>query len=154
MKNARQEEILAIIYSPRITGEILEELKPYIALGDSLNDVEKRNGLKFTNHPGFRPPPPNLEELVCQDVGLWISVAGKYGVINIVRLRAVVDGLEYPNLKLGEKPLPSYFPFESEEAMNDHLGMTRTARARVDRARAREKMPFFKRFWSEITGKD
>ena len=153
MKDAR-EEISAIVYSARSAGAILEQLKPYITLGDSLDDVEKRNDLKFVDHPSFRGPPFEIRQLVCEEVGLWISVAGKYGVINIVRLRAIVGGVEYPDLKLGEKPLPSYFPFESEEAMNEQLEMMRAARLRVDRARAREKMPFFKRLWSEITDKD
>ena len=67
---------------------------------------------------------------------------------------AVVGGVEYRDLKLGEKPLPHYFPFESEEAMNEHLEMVRAVRRKVDRAKARETMPFFKRFWSETTNKD
>ena len=153
MKNAR-EEILAIVYSPRTGDEILEALKPYVAFGDSLDDVEKRSDLKFVDHPSFRGPPFEIRQLVCEEVGLWIGVAGKYGVINIVRLRAIVGGVEYLDLKLGEKPLPSYFPFESEEAMNEQLEMARAIRRKVDRAKAREKMPFFKRFWSEITDKD
>ncbi len=152
MKDARRE-ILAIVYSPRSAGEILEDLRPYISFGDSLDDVEKRNNLKFVDHPHFRPL-SEVSTLICDEVGLWISVAGKYGVINIVRVRAIVGGVEYPDLKLGEKPLPNYFPFESEAAMNEHLEMMRAARLKVDRARAREKMPFFKRVWSEITDKD
>ena len=153
MKDAR-EEISAIVYSSRSADAILEELKTYLTFGDSLEELEKRNGLKFVDHPSFRGPPFEIRQLVCEEVGLWISVAGKYGVINIVRVRAIVGGVEYPDLKLGEKPLPSYFPFESEKAMNQQLEMMRAARLRVDRARAREKMPLFKRLWSEITDKD
>ena len=79
MKDARRE-ILAIVYSPRSAGEILEDLRPYISFGDSLDDVEKRNNLKFVDHPHFRPL-SEVSTLICDDVGLWISVAGKYGVI-------------------------------------------------------------------------
>jgi hypothetical protein len=153
MKEAKRE-ILAIVYSPRSADEILEELKPYVSFGDSLDDVEKRNGLQFVDHPSFRGPPFQITNCVCEDVGLWISVAGTYGVINIVRLRRVLNGVAYPESKLGEKPLPRYFPFESEEAMNEHLQMVEATRRKLGKAKAREEMPFFKRFWSVITDKD
>ena len=153
MKSAR-EEIRAIIYSNRSEEEILDCLKSYIALGDSRDDVERRNSIKFVDHPEFRLLGCPIKSLICKEAGVWINVAGKYGVINIVRLGAVVDGVEYRELKLGEKSLPPYFPFDSEEAMNEDQEMWNRARRQVDRAREREKMPFFKRLWSEITQKE
>ena len=151
MKSA-SGEISAIVYSNRSRQEILEDLKPYIALGDSLENVAKRNDLAFVLHPNSRLS--EVEELISKEAGIWISVAGKYGIINIVRLRAVVGGVSYHELKLGEKPLPSYFPYENKAEESKDVQIMRNAFRKAERVLERKKMPFFKRLWHEITDKD
>lgn len=151
--NSACKNISAVLFSNSSAEEILENLKPYVSLGDSVSNIEARNNLKFIRRPHMRPR-GGISQLQCEECGLWISATEKYGVNNIVRLRAIVGTTEYPELKLGEMPLPNYFPFDTEEEMSANIDLMQTAFRKSERNARRQEMPILKRIWSMLTEKD
>lgn len=151
--NSAAEVISSIVYSDRSAEAILEALKPFISLGDSLEDIEQRNNLKFAQDPRFRIT-GSCQHWISEEVGLSLCTARKFGVINIVRITASMGGVSFCNLKLGEKQLPSFFPYDSEAAQLKDLEVMQAVFRKNRLERERENMPFFTRLWHQITDKD
>lgn len=142
------ETIYAIIYSPRTPDQMLNDLRPYIKLGDNPEDVERRCDLKFSTY-NMRHLIPGNRELVNKEAGIWVSSAKGYGIHNIVRLDAVINGLPYPMLRIGNKPLPDYYPHATKEEAEANAKLLSDG---MRQAKLRN-MSFFDRIMAQITGK-
>jgi hypothetical protein len=93
------KEIDSIIYSDTPKDQMLEKLKPFVAIMDSKDDFTKKTGLEFGFGFGSGP---GVTDYSVKDCGLSLVVDPDQKIRIIRRGETSVNGKDYPQMSISE----------------------------------------------------
>jgi hypothetical protein len=93
-------EIDSIIYSDLPKDQMLEKLKPIVAVMDSIDDFTKKTGLEFES--GFGSGPGVVDYSV-ENCGLSLVVDPDQKIRIIRRAEKSINGKDYPQMSISER---------------------------------------------------
>jgi len=144
-KDSAAATIDSIIYSDRAPDEMLSPLTPFIRLGDTIDAIRQRTGIRWH---AVAPPGPVMQWM-SSECGLRFEIAEpaqQWGVVNIHRIDRTIDGRIFHGCRIGSIELPSYYPFASLEEAEQEAKQFSAAWRKVRRPRE----PVLKRILKSI----
>lgn len=92
-------EIDSLLYSNLSKEEILDKLKPYVAVMDSIIEFEKKSGLKLKDGFGSGP---GVMHYMLSECGLQLVVDPDQIIRIIRRSHKVINGTDYAEISISE----------------------------------------------------